>query len=205
MTYKNTKKLSFLLICTFSFAFFINKIFGLYVSDINYKKSQIIIKSGDFEKALDLSDLAIEKNPMEPRYYYGRAKILLSSTVGRDEKIIADLKNQALKDLERSYQLNPKNLVTIRNIVPLYYFLTVKDLEKPQGLENIDQNFLGTTKSYYEKVKDISPNDVGVYALLAKYEGKLGLDKMYQESILKINILRPDLLEWYINEGEVVN
>ena len=65
--------------------------------------------------------------------------------------------------------------------------------------ENIDQAFLPETKNFYEKIKNISPNDAGVYVLLAKYEKRLGLNDEYNASVKIVEELRPDLLEWHEN------
>lgn len=170
-----------------------------YTADINFKKSQRLISKKKVESALKNVDKAISKNPLEPKYYWGRAKILLTATAGESEEIKKNLKEHALKDMKKAYALNENNLVTIRNLVPLYYFIAARDVNLPYGPDNIDENYLEVTKKYYKGIKNVSPNDAGVYTLLAKYEKRLNLDAAYEESINNIIQLRPDLLEWHPN------
>lgn len=169
----------------------------VYTADVFYEKGQDLLGERDFDMAYKYATRAVRNNPLEPNYYRGRAKILISSLVDAKENQVFTTKQLALQDLEKAVELNTKNLVTIRNSIPLYYFLAAKDLTKPASKDNIDPDFLPITKSFYDKVKDYSSNDVGVYALLAKYEKRLGLDEGYKYSVEKIEILRPDLLDWY--------
>ena len=119
-------------------------------------------------------------------------------TVGLENAGRANLKKLALNDLQTAQNLNPNNLVTLRNVVPLYYFLAIEDLEKPADGKNIDPEFIEATKDYFTMMHSYSPTDVGIYALLAKYEKRLGLNELYEQSVGRIKILRPDLLEWYL-------
>lgn len=145
-------------------------------ADESYEGAQKALDNRETAKALYYANKSIKKNPREPRYYYGRAKVLLGS----------DSREDALGDLEAARELNPNNLVTLRNMVPLYYFLAT------------EQTYLAEAQKYFNEIKHYSPNDVGVYALLAKYENKLGLGKGMRESVENVNRLRPDLLEWYL-------
>lgn len=167
-------------------------------ADESYVEGQRAMKRGEFELALEQADKSINKNPREPRYYYGKAKILLAATVNQDEETAQEFKLTAASNLLKARGLNKRNMVTNRNIVPLYYFLGVKDLKQSGGSENIDEKYIDFIKGYYQSIKHYSVNDVGVYALLAKYEKKLGLEEGYLESVDSIRRLRPDLLEWYL-------
>lgn len=169
-------------------------------ADESYKDGQRIMKQGNFEVALEQANKSISKNPREPRYYYGRAKILLAATSEQEQKIISEYKVDAAKDLIRAKALNPNNLVTHRNIIPLYYFLGIADLQQPSAVDNTDEDFIEIVKGYYQSIKHFSTNDVGIYTLLAKYESKLGLEKELNESLDNIRRLRPDLLEWYLTQ-----
>jgi len=169
---------------------------GLYVADVYFEKSQDALQGRQLDKAIEFANLAVDRNPLEPNYYRGRAKVYIVSLLGLDEKTAFLIKNNALSDLQEAYKLNTHNLVTIRNVIPLYYFLAAKDLSKPASTDNVDERFLPVTRDFYRKIKDVSPNDVGVCVLLAKYEKRLGLMDDYEESIQKIKDLRPDLLQW---------
>lgn len=166
------------------------KVFWQTVSaDKSYINSQRALKEGDSTRALFLANKSIEKNENEPRYYYGRAKVYL---------VTAD-KNKSLEDLKTAVELNPKNLVTLRNIVPIYYFLSISDLTKSDSSENLDEKYFQTTKEFYSSLKKYSPTDVGISVLLAKYEGRLQMTEELNESLEIIENLRPDLLDWHPN------
>jgi tetratricopeptide (TPR) repeat protein len=166
-------------------------------ADESYVGSQRAVKRGEFKKALNLANKSVRKNPREPRYYYSRAKVLLASTVNLNEEEKQNTKQNALRDFRHAQELNPKNLVTLRNIVPLYYYLAINNLEEVSLDDNTDHTFFEITKEYYQNIKHYSPTDVGIYALLAKYEKRLGLTDELNESVDNIQRLRPDLLQWY--------
>lgn len=177
----------------------ISKFISIFIADQNYSKAQRLLTTGDYVTALTISNEAVLKNRNEPIYFRGRAKILLAGLASVPDDTKSDLKQLAHKDLESAYNLNPTNLATIRNIVPLYSYLATKDLNKPAGINNVDPNYLPIAEDFFIRIKDISPNDVGIYTLLAKYEKRLGLSEDYTQSVEKVRLLRPDLLEWHEN------
>lgn len=170
-----------------------------YFADLNYERSQKLLTQSDVLGSLKFANASIKLNPMEPNYYKGRARVLIAATYSASGDKKKALKDTALNDLQMAYSLNPSNLVTIRNIIPLYYYLAVEDLSSPQGNAKVDEAFVPITQNFYSKVQNISPNDVGVYALLAKYEKRLNFNEEYNYALVKINNLRPDLLEWNEN------
>ena len=169
-----------------SYTVFVSAVIKMYRADVKYQNSQSALARYELQDALKDSFASIELNPREANYYKGRARVFL----------LTNQKELALKDLQTAYKINEHNLVTIRNIIPLYYFLAVADLAKPQTKANLDKRYVTVAQDFYKKVKDISPNDAGVYILLAKYEKKLGLTDDYNMGRKKVNSLRPDLLQW---------
>jgi len=167
-------------------------------ADESYVSSRKALKSSDFQTALEQANKSIKKNPREPRYYYGRAKVLLSSNVNLTPEERPYMKKLAEEDLLTAQKINPNNLVTLRNMIPIYYYLAVEDLNQQATGENIDPEYLKVTNDYYQSIKHYSPTDVGIYTLLAKYEKKLGLIDGLEESTQNIQRLRPDLLQWYL-------
>lgn len=166
------------------------KIFWNAVSaDESYIDSQRALKESNFERALLYANKSIEKNSNEPRYYYGRAKVYIGNAN----------KDEALADLQKAQELNPKNLVTLRNVVPIYYFLSIFDLSKTSSVNNLDEKYYTVTKAFYSDLKNYSPTDVGINVLLAKYEKRLGMEQEYKKSLEIIKSLRPDLLDWHPN------
>ncbi len=170
----------------------------VFVADAHYTQSQKNLRTGEIEKALEKSEKSIRNNPSEPRYYYERAKILLTSSVSLEDTDSSKIKEAALKNLQKAETLNPKNLTTLRNSVPIYYYLAIKDLVGTPSKENIDLEYLETTKEFFQKVKQEYSNDAGVQVLVAKYEKRLFLEQEYEETVEQIKQLRPDLLEWYL-------
>jgi len=185
------RKIRLVLIVTLTIAYLMLaiKFFTLYNADVLFERADDLLSEGEIALSLERMNRAVEKNPNEPIYYRGRAKAYLSATVNQD------METEAV--LEKAYSLNPKNLATLRNSVPLYYFLTVDDLSRPGNPQNVDTEFLPYTIDYYRRVESIAGNDVGIYVLLAKYRNKLGLEQDTLNALERIRELRPDLLDWH--------
>ena len=177
---------------TILFLIFGNFVLNLFFADFTYRSSQSLLTNQEYSKSQEYSEKAISLNPNEPRYFYGKAKVLLVQLPLSSKQEILDL-------LISAGELNPDNLVTLRNIVPYYYFLAVEDLQEPERQDNIDTEFLPTTIEYLEYLSNRYSWDLGVQVLVAKYQKKLGLTELYENKIEKIRQLRPDLLEWEPN------
>jgi len=197
MNNQNMLKKFGILLVIISAYFSLKIINGIYIADVHFEKSQNLLKDKEYESALFYANSAVQKNPLEPNYYRGRAKVYITSLVAVPEGKVFAYKVLALTDLKKAYNLNPNNLVTVRNSIPLYYFLAAKNLSEPAGPDNIDSNFLPITNGFYQKIKNRFPNDVGFYTLLAKYQKRLNLIDGYSESADNIDELRPDLFDWY--------
>lgn len=156
-------------------------------ADESYMDSREALENGDIETALLQANKSIEKNPNEPRYYYNRAKIYITTQNKSD-------KQKALTDLKNSEELNPKNLVTLRNNIPVYYLLSSSINEN----EDTYKVFNNLVKNYYSKMNNYSDSDVGLFAILYKYENLMGFTDLATQSKDKIEELRPDLFDWYI-------
>lgn len=177
-------------------------IFGkIFFADILYVNSQNAAKELDFERAILLAEKSIKSNPNEPRYRYGIAKILLASAVAKDKEELKMLKTQSLKHLKDAEKLNPNNLVTLKNMVPIYYYLAL-DLQNNSIAPTVDADFITYTRDFLTRLKNFSEKDVSIYTLTAKYENLLAEREMLNRSKEKIKLLRPDLLEWYMTIPE---
>lgn len=169
----------------------------MYLADIQLAQSEELLLNGKTQKALDKINAAIKNNPQEPKYYRHRAKISVTATLGQKPETQKQLKDLAVRDLEKGRSLNPKNLATLRNSAPIYFFLGNKDLSQPATTENIDTSYLFTIENYFNQIKNYNDTDVGLYVLSAKYEKRLEMNDGYNESVEKIKELRPDLLDWH--------
>ena len=170
----------------------------MFFADINYEKSQAMLTENYSESVLRLSEKAVSQNPLESNYYRGRAKVnLIRLLYIEDSQTKIQVKEDILADLVKAYSLNENNLVTIRNMFPLYYFLALKDINLGPTADNIDTKYIDITKNFLETNKKRFWNDAGVVASVAGYEKKLGFVVEYSESVKRIMELRPDLLNWY--------
>jgi hypothetical protein len=170
----------------------------MLLADMNYEKSQEMLGGQYLKYAANLSEKSVSQNPYEPNYYKGRAKVNLMRLAYVDYQLPKPLiKELILADLVKAYSLNKDNLVTIRNIFPLYYFLAMNDISLGTADNNTDPKYIEITKEFLESNKKRFWNDAGVVASVANYERKLGFVREYGESVQRIMELRPDLLNWY--------
>jgi tetratricopeptide (TPR) repeat protein len=182
-------KKTFLILVIWTAAFYVCSVFGnIYTADVMLEESGRYLSQGDTEIAGKLIDKAIKLNGREPNYYRTKAKILLVDTGDKKE---------ILSNLQKALDLNNRNLVTMRNMIPLYYFLAIENINFPSGADNVDKDYLPITQKYFEYVKRTYVHDAGVITTIAKYEKKSGLVEGYNESVKIIEKLRPDLLEWH--------
>lgn len=175
---------------------FVSKAVFLYQADVEFVKSLNALSKYELETSMEKILNAIRKNPDEPNYYKQRARIYIADSVGQDKGVEGNLKHVALNDLEKAISLNPKNLATQRDILPLYFFAASKDLTSPAGNSNIDKEFLPTTVDYFNKVKSDHPTDAGALVDVAKYENRLNLPQ-FENTKRQIEKLRPDLILWH--------
>jgi O-antigen ligase len=173
-----------------------------YLADLANKKSQKYFDQGEVLKALDYADQSIKLNTYEPFYYRTRAKTYILQTAGQDTDVTNSFKALAIKDMLKARELNPRNLATLRGLVPLYYFLSLKDISSAKSDVSTsvepDSFYLGMTEHYYKSLLTAYPYDAGVAALVAKYQKMLGFTVDYGDTVARIRTLRPDLLDWYL-------
>jgi tetratricopeptide (TPR) repeat protein len=179
------------------FGVFFVRVHHFYLADICFEESQDLLNEGHLESSLKKANCAVTRNPREPNYYRGRAKVYILLAANAQKEKVSDYKNLALSNLKKSLSLNPNNLVTIRNSVPLYYYLSIGDFSFPAGVDNWDEEFIGVTREFFAHAKNSYKTDVGVVSLVAKYEKKLGLYTQYNQSVDMVENLRPDLIDWY--------
>lgn len=172
--------------------------------DGNYSADKLAVEASDrlekmeYEKALKKIDEALELNPSEPSYYRTRALVYLAKYVlEKDTQDALGYKEAAYHDMVKSLELNPDNLVTKRNLVPLFYFLAVENVDMASGKDNHDPEFIDITTAFFDDLKKEYSHDAGVITLVAEHERKLGLDEEYEGSRETVRMLRPDLLEWH--------
>lgn len=166
----------------------------IYSADRISVQATEFLKEQETERALVLVNKSILLNPYEPSYYRTRALVHMASGILENTP---GYKDNSYADLQKSLELNPDNLVTERNAVPVFYFLANGNPFSFPGAENHDANFIGKTREYFQMLKSRYSQDAGVISLVAEYERKLGLTEEYEKSREMIRMLRPDLLDWY--------
>uniref|UniRef100_A0A7C4TNV5 Tetratricopeptide repeat protein n=1 Tax=candidate division WWE3 bacterium TaxID=2053526 RepID=A0A7C4TNV5_UNCKA len=185
---KNSKAIMLFLI-TLGYVLLLATFLKHIIAEINYADSIRLTKNLVLKDALTKANIAVKMNPKEPRYFYNKSKVLLLSEGPKDE---------VLKNLQTALELNPNNLVTLKNTTHYYYFLAVKNLEFSSKISgNLEEPYLTLAKTFFSNLKTTYSNDAGVMVIAAKYERSLNLTKEYNETIKRIAELRPDLLNWH--------
>ena len=186
------------LVILFSFGlyiFFVGKILGVYVADLYQTQSRVYLEDNQTAEALKASNKAISYNRYEPAYLRQKVKVLLAQKIVADSARV-DIEDKILKDLIKARELNPKNLATLRNSIPLYYFWVGNaslDRENPEYHEEK----ISSARTQYEVLKNTYNNDLGMIVDIAKYEKKLEMAEDYSVSYELAKGLRPDIVDWY--------
>lgn len=184
-----------------SYISFMKAIINFYQADVKLATSKEALTSQKYLDALHLAEEALQLNPHRPYYYRNRAQVLLISQVAPSVSTSNEIKEKILEDLEKSRELNPINLATLRNNIPSYYYLSLKDplrlkLDSDKEVE-YSEFYLYKAKEYFDFLKNTYPNDAGLLVSIAHYQKKLGLKSDYEDTLLKIEELRSDLLKWH--------
>mgnify|MGYP001432547169 CR=1 FL=1 len=190
------KKLIILIIGIALYTFLLNVFCSLYLADVYNSQSKTYLGKGEFVKAKKYSDMTTRENPREPSYYRYKAKVMLAE-LGLGVQDASAIKKEINSQLTKSQELNNKNLTTLRNIIPLYYFLALTDITADRGPENIDEVYLKVARDYYQYLKDTYPNDLGIITDVAEYERKLYLNEEYSDSVEMVKNLRPEIINWH--------
>ncbi len=184
---KNVVRLSLIIGLTGFYLSFVSKVVSFYLADMWNYSAKESFEMGDFVTAHSQSGDAVDLNPNEPAYFLDLAKTGLAFLP----------KEETLFYLNHSRQLNPRNLLTLRNGIPLYYYLGIQDLSVSVKDAKFDSRYLSIASNYYADLKKIYPNDVGLLVSVAYYEKKLDLNEAHKETLKMIKDLRPDLVEWH--------
>lgn len=166
-----------------------------FIADMFDYASDLAIKAGRVSDSVSYSQTSLDLNPWEASYYKTYAQSLLYKSVDLEHR--KEYKSLALQNLDKAISLNPQNLATLRNTLPVYYYLVVDDLTQPIRASNLDPDYLVTYIDRSQSLQKYVPTDAGVLVILAGHYKKLGLTDLYNQTREKIEVLRPDLLNWY--------
>lgn len=176
---------------------FTRTIFDFYLSDIKAGQSKKLLLAADYVNSLQLAKEAVSLNPNEPYYYRLRAQSYLMNSLFLEEDSKDNLKKLALADLKYSEKLNPKNLATLRNNLPFYYYLALDNFTQSTENSVFDEFYRSESERYLNYLKITYPTDAGVLVSISHYEKLLNLVPAYEETLSIVRELRPDLLDWH--------
>lgn len=175
----------------------------------NYHKRALTeFDKGNYEQAVIYADKSIKYNVIEPTYFVDRAKFKIAYLAiklsqenldqAERELISTAAKIEILQDINKAIDLNTQNLVTKRNVMPIIYFLSFKDLSSNLDTSNLEEEYLAVARDYFIDIVKAHSNDLGVLAQAAQYQKNLSLSADFENTKNRINDIRPEILEWYI-------
>lgn len=134
-----------ILIATFSCLVYIWKIF---LADTAFSRGETLKELGLYEQAITEFQRASRLNFYEPRYHrelaYNWAILALNT---QDTSLKENYINQAAKEAQTAYSLNPRNSLTLRSIINTYFELSKERGEYQAIAEDLVQeaiNFIPT-------------------------------------------------------------
>lgn len=174
----------FLILVYVSFNF---KVISAFISDYKLSKSKTLLSRAEISKAQKEINKSIFLNDSEPANFRQQAITYIASTLSENlsQENIKTLKTLALQNAERAYELQPYNLVNIKSLIEIYYFLSVKDLSKLES-GGFDENFKNKTLDFFSKSEKLTQNDADSSLTLASYYKNLGevekSEKLYKNA-----------------------
>ncbi len=196
MKTENIKKLLLLTASGAAYLVFSKTVISFFVSDYLHSKGKEYLYDGYISKASDLVESSINLNPNETLYHRTLATTLIAGTISSElnPKDKETLKKRALKELNTAYKLQPYNVVNVKSLIPMYYFLSVSDISDPKNAA-LDEEFKKSAISFYKKIQGISPNDASIYLTLGKHYKLLKENETAKSLLEKALTLKPDLIE----------
>ena len=167
------------------------KVINIFLADYYHIKGKKLLYRGYLSEANDNINKAIKLNYEEPSYHRTNAALFLAA-LSLKEGDMQKIKQYALSEMETAYNLQKINLVNLKHLLSLYYYLSFDDAVDPR---EIDDRLKTKTMTFFEEVKDISPNDSSVYLTIGKYYGLLKEYELAEEALEKALKLKPDLKE----------
>ncbi len=170
-------------------------IFNFFIADLSSTQGKKILMTGDFVNAGEYINSAVSLNQMEPTYRRNKALMYLSLALSGilSEEEMSAVKERAYEELKASYTLQPINLVNIKSLIPMYYFLSLNDITDPS--KGFDENYKAQAGIFLRQVKNLAPTDADLALTIGKHFKLLGMNEEAKESLEKALMLRPSLDE----------
>lgn len=161
--------------------YFLFSISNLLLADISYAAGRNLNEIGEYAQAIEYFEEAVKLNPYETAYHrdYAYALAKLAKEESRE-----NYSEMAAKEAQIAYQLNPKNSLTLKKLLSVYY--TLSEIG-PKYNANLLQMSLETT--------NLVPTEPRPHYDQALIFVKLGLKEKALESVSKALNLKSDYPE----------
>lgn len=180
-------KLAAYFILITSYLAFNFKVISSFFSDHKLSRAKALLSQAEISKSQKEIQKSIFLNGDESANFRQSAITYIASTLSENlsKENSKTLKTLALKNMERAYELQPYNLVNVKSLIEIYYFLSVKDLSKLESGE-FDEDFKNKTLEFFSKTEKLTQNDADASLTLANYYKKLGeiekAEKLYKNA-----------------------
>ncbi len=191
------KRAFLLLLVPVGYFYFLSVVLNLFIADMYFASAKYKLENGEIENSLKEINKSISSNSNEPQYFRQKIKILDAKRILVKEAEIEKIEGSILSLLLESESKNPKNLATLRNIIPLYYFWIGKEGTDEEITNPNREEKIKVARVYFLKLKNTYYNDLGILVDVATYEKKLGLMQDYELTKAMATNLRPDVIEWH--------
>jgi O-antigen ligase len=157
---------------------------NLFLADVSFTQGYGSSQSGDVEAAESTLKDATRLNPWEPAYHKELAYTYAQKYVETENE--NDL-NSALEEARTAYNLNPRNSLTLRSLIRVYYLISKVKPQYKTDLEKLALEIIGLSptepRSYYDA------------ALMFYYSGDRETAKELNDGALKLRPGYPEALE----------
>ena len=188
---------------TIIYLLFLGCVVSAFLADYFATRSKSSLYAGNLGVASVYVRRAVKLNKSEPAYHRLKATNLIASTVVEtldpsERELVLEL---ALAELRIAYNLQKDNIVNIKSLIPLYYYLSVDEVAAESS--GLNEAYRTEAVSFLDEVFDSSPTDSSLYLTIGKYYRLLGETEKAKVAIRRAFALKEDSLE-IITEAEIL-
>ncbi|GAB4384490.1 MAG: hypothetical protein Kow0075_16510 [Salibacteraceae bacterium] len=162
-------------------------------ADLLNEEINVFIEEGEYDKALENLNVAIEKDPTKPALYFARAT-LLNSKLGEMEDVESEEARNIYKRAEMDYlkaiELKPDYFDALYNLGALYYnrgaemlnsAASISDDAAYKKAKTAGEEQLKAALPYLEKAHELRPDDVSTMTSLKELYARTNQLEKYNE------------------------
>lgn len=164
--------------------FLIVGVVNIFLADVSFTQGYAQAEGGLAQLAETPLKDAIRLNPWEPAYHKELAYVYAQKYVEAEDE--TDL-NLALKEARTAYNLNPKNSLTLRSLIRVYYLLSKVKPEYKVNLEKLALDII--------KLSPTEPRSYYDAALMFYYSGDKEAARELNDEAIKLRPGYPEALE----------